>query len=427
MDQNPSPADPIAERSRLWGGMLCLLLLSATLLNYANRAAFTQNALPVQAAFETDDAGYGRAESRFAIGFALGGLLFGILADIISVRWLYPFVVVVWSLAGISSGLVQALFGLELSRFVLGLFEAGHWPCALRTTQRAFKPAWRTWGNSVLQSGASVGAVVTPLLVAAIYRWDPENWRLTFFVAGGFGLPWVVWWLASVNEADVRRPVIQTDESGAGQGQERELQEVPFLHLFLSRRWWLLLAVIVSINTFWHYVRVWLPVTLEKDHHYSHEFTAYFTSLYYAATFFGSLAAGSLTAGLTRQGWNVHRSRMAAFLIFGILSSFSIPAALMLRGNALLVTLLFVGFGSLGLFPIYYSLNQELSARNQGKVGGTLSFATWGILFFVHDWVGSVVKQDPSLRPYLFAATGCGPILAFTLLALFWIPRPASR
>ncbi len=412
--------------------MLLIVLLCATLLNYANRFAFTQNAVRIQQAFETeqafetDQAGYGRAAGKFALGFAIGGLLFGILADKISVRWLYPTVVVVWSLAGISSGLMTTMFGLGVSRFVLGLFEAGHWPCALRTTQRAFKPAQRTWANSVLQSGASLGAVLTPLLVAQLFLWDPGQWRWAFFIVGAIGLPWAVWWLATVSEADVRRPVIQTDEQSRGRGKERELQEVPFWRLFLTRRWWLLLWVVIWINLLWHYIRVWMPETLETDHKYRPEFVAYFTALYYLATFFGSLTSGWLIARLARADWNVHRARLTVFFVFALLSTMAIPAAFLPRGPWLLAALLVVAFGSLGLFPIYYSLNQELSARNQGKVGGTLAFSTWGILYFVHPAVGEMVKANPEVRPYLFAAVGLGPLLAWVVLALCWGQRPQS-
>jgi ACS family hexuronate transporter-like MFS transporter len=414
-------------RSRSWLWWVCLILLLATFLNYANRFAFTQNALPIQDAFQTNKEGYGTAAGYFGLGFAFGGLLFGVLADLISVRLLYPLVVLAWSLAGISSGLVDDLFGLSVSRFVLGLFEAGHWPCALRTTQRIFKPHQRTVGNSILQSGASLGAVLTPLLVLGLDIWDPEQWKVAFFLVGGLGFPWALAWLWIIRESDVRQPVIQTDEINPGPGEERELQEIPFFRIFLSRRWWVLLLVVVCINTLWHYIRVWMPDTLEDDHGYSHRFVQSFTSMYYLATFFGSLASGWLTAWLVGNGWNVFRSRLATFFVFALLSTCSIAAAFLPRGPLLLGTLLIVAFGSLGLFPIYYSLNQEISARHQGKVGGSLSFSTWGILYFVHPAVGRLVDANQAIRPYLFAAVGLGPLLACAALVLFWGSRPTRK
>ena len=416
-----------SKRSPLWTRVICLVLLSATLLNYANRFAFTQNALPIQETLATDETGYGEIAGLFGLGFACGSLVFGILADAISIRWLYPFVVVVWSLAGITSGLVESVAGMAVSRCMLGLFEAGHWPCALRTTQRVFLPGQRTWGNSLLQSGASMGAVLTPLLVLALYDWNPTQWRLIFFIVGGLGLPWAVWWLAMVRESDVRRPVIQTDEASNGPGEQRELQEIPFLHVFLTRRWWLLLVVVVCINTLWHYIRVWMPVLLEKDHGYSHAFVQKFTSLYYLSTFFGSVASGWLSVRLANSGWNVHRARLLVFFAFGLLASLSIPAAFMPKGTWLLATLLLVAFGSLGLFPVYYSLNQEISAKNQGKVGGTLGFSTWLILSQFHPLIGRLVDADPAIRPYLFAGVGLGPLIAFLVLAFLWGKRPTAE
>ena len=419
-----STADESAERSRNWRTMVLVVLLSATFLNYACRFAFTQNSVRIQESLDVGEKEYGAMAGRFGIGFACGGLLFGFLADKVSVRVLYPLVVVVWSLAGMTSGLVTTVFGLGASRFVLGLFEAGHWPCAMRTTQRTFLPAERTWANSVLQSGASLGAWATPLLVVWLLGQGTEAWRLAFLITGGLGIPWALWWWLTVSESDVRRPVIQTDEHGSG--EQRELVEIPFYQVFLTRRWYLLLIVVICINTLWHYVRVWMPLMLEKDHGYSPEFTGYFTSLYYLCTFAGALASGWLTMRMSRWTGNVHRGRLLTFLIFALLSSLSIPAAFLPAGRLLLGCLLVVAFGSLGLFPIYYSLNQEISARNQGKVGGTLGFSTWFLLSLMHPAIGGLVEQNPEIRPWLFATTGLGPIIAFATIALFWGQRPGD-
>jgi hypothetical protein len=89
----------------------------------------------------------------------------------------------------------------------------------------------------------------------------------------------------------------------------------------------------------------------------------------------------------------------------------------------LLGLLLLIAFGTLGVAPIYYSLNQEMSGRNQGKVGGSLSFLLWLILGAMQGEIGQHVKEDPSIRPYLFAAVGVLPLIACAALALFWGKR----
>lgn len=442
MSDLENKADSDRPRSRAWLVGLFALLFGATFLNYSQRFVFTQNTTKIQRAFageanslssdQEDDKrrnvqAYSRAASRFSLGFAFGSLLFGILADWVSIRWLYPIVVLVWSVAGIASGMSETVVGLAASRFVLGLFEAGHWPCALRTTQRTFLPASRTAANSILQSGASIGAVVTPLLVLLIHYMNPAAWRQSFFLVGALGVPWVVAWLLLVRESDVRRQVIQTDETSPDVGQRRELVEIPLWRIFCTRRWWILLVTVICINTVWHFIRVWMTDWLENYHGYSHEFVTQFTSVYFLCTFFGSLASGGFIAWLAGRSWNVHRARLTTFLLFALLTAVVVPAAFMPKGILLLGCLLIVAFGSLGLFPVYYSLNQEISARHQGKVGGSLGFSTWFILSFFHDWVGGLIADHPDSRKVVFCVVGLAPLAAFLLLRFGWGSRPGMK
>lgn len=439
-------------RSKTWTIYLFLLLFSATLLNYAARFVFTQNTSNIQFEFKAnqgfeslaalreaadkdpeinvdeflDKTAYAKAASRFALGFAFGALIFGVLADVISIRLLYPIVVVVWSIAGIATGMVDSVTGLWVSRLFVGLFEAGHWPCALRTTQRTFHPAQRTAANSILQSGASIGAVLTPLLVLFYFHNYPTEWRQAFLIVGLCGIPWAICWLIVVREADVNRPVIQTDEISSGKGTDQELVEIPFWKIFTTRRWWVLLFTVICINTVWHFIRVWMVDWLENVHGYDSDFVAKFTSAYFLSTFAGALASGATISWLIKRDWNVHKARMTVFVVFACLTALIVPAAFMPKGNLLLGVLLLVAFGSLGLFPIYYSLNQEISAKHQGKVGGSLGFATWFLLYFFHGWVGAKIEAVPNSRQIIFCAVGLLPFLAFFVLKSYWGQRPGT-
>src|SRR6266851_591436 len=155
----------LPERSRHWKWWVCGLLLLATTVNYMDRQTLSQMAVRVQNEFGLSNLDYARIESGFALAFAAGALLMGWLADRINVRWLYPTAVLVWSAAGFVTGFATGFYSLLACRFLLGLAEAGNWPCALRTTQHILPPAERTMGNSILQSGAAFGALLTPLIV----------------------------------------------------------------------------------------------------------------------------------------------------------------------------------------------------------------------------------------------------------------------
>ena len=422
---NPARDDSEMSRSRLL--VVCGILLTATLINYACRMTFNQNKPQIEEAFQIKDKLYGEVEAYFGLGFACGGLLFGVLSDFVKVRWLYPAVVLAWAAAGASSAWVDSVFGLEVSRFLLGLFEAGHWPCALRTTQRLFKPAQRSWGNSLLQSGAALGAILTPLLIAAVHRRDPTQWRATFLITGLLAVPWVIVWWLTVSDADLQRPVIATDERASGVGEERTLREHgSWWELLTSARWWVLIVITISINTTWQFIRVWLPGTLEQQKGYDHEFTQYFMSAYYGATFLGSLGAGWLVSRLAQGGVNVHRARVAIFLGCSLLVLWAVPTAFFEPGWLYLGSWLVIGVGGLGMFPIYYSLNQELSAKRQGRVSGLLSFTSWLMQFFVNRRVGRAFESAPDSQPYFFGAIGVLPLLACLVLIAFWGRRDES-
>src|SRR5262249_54205137 len=148
-----------------WKWWVCGLLLLATMLNYMDRQTLSLTVTSIYQEFGHRPSLYGLAEAAFSVAFALGALLVGWMADRWNVFWIYPSLVVLWSLAGFATGFVQGWAGLIVCRFLLGLAEAGHWACSLRTTQHLLPSEKRSLGNGILQSGAAVGAIITPLAV----------------------------------------------------------------------------------------------------------------------------------------------------------------------------------------------------------------------------------------------------------------------
>ena len=77
----------------------------------------------------------------------------------------------------------KAYLGFMICRIVLGFFEAGHWPCALVTTRLILSRGDRTLGNSILQSGSSLGSILTPLVVLPMVSDHLGGWRSPFTAA----------------------------------------------------------------------------------------------------------------------------------------------------------------------------------------------------------------------------------------------------
>src|SRR5213076_1504983 len=102
--------------------------------------------------------------------------------------------IIIWSGAAMAHAFARGLVSLSAFRFFLGLGEAGNWPGAAKVIAEWFPPRERAFGMAIFNGGASMGAVLGPLLVA---RWlDPLlGWRATFLVVGVFGFIWLAAWL----------------------------------------------------------------------------------------------------------------------------------------------------------------------------------------------------------------------------------------
>jgi ACS family hexuronate transporter-like MFS transporter len=412
--------EPAPPRGPWFRWYVCGLLLLATTVNYMDRQTLANAASRVKADFQLTNEQYGELETFFGLAFAGGALGFGFLVDRVGVRWLYPGVLLAWSAMGIATGWAQTFAGLLACRTLLGLFESGHWPCALKTTQRLLPASQRTLGNSILQSGASVGAIITPLVMAAMLTEEVGSWRLAFQVIGAAGLVWAVLWLPAVRASDLAAP---PEEASRRDGTALSSATV-------VRKLCVLIVVVATINTCWHLFRVWLPLFLQEGRGYSERFALGFTSAYYVATDVGCLLAGWASIALHRRGLSVGTARWLVFTTCAVGTALSIGVAYTPRGGLLLTQLLVIGAASLGLFPCYYSLTQELSARHQGKISGFLGMAAWLSAAPMHKFFGRLVDQTHSYD-LGFAVVGCLPLVAAVVWWLAWeLPereRPAHR
>ncbi len=406
---------PARQRAGSWKWWVCGLLLLASAINYMDRQTLANAAVRISAQFHLSQEQYGNLEFAFGWAFAAGSMGFGALVDRCSARWVYPVVLALWSAVGFSTGLVTSYHGLLTCRLLLGLFEGGHWPCAIKTTQRLLAPADRALGNSVLQSGASIGAIVTPLLIRAMLTTQPDSWRRPFQLIGAIGLLWIVLWLISVRAGDLTKPS-SPDEAGA------TTPRLARVNAGFARRLLTLCFISAAINTCWQTLRAWLPKFLQQGRGYAEADALGFNALFFVATDVGCLGAGALTLWLTRRGRSVHGARSAVFGGCAALSALTIAAAWLPKGWPLLLALLLAGGGALGVFPIYHALTQELSADHQGKVTGITGVAAWIFSSPAQHLFGRLIDRTGSFDLGL-ALAGVLPLAAFLALWWFWNTR----
>jgi MFS transporter, ACS family, hexuronate transporter len=400
-------------RSTSWKWWICGLLLCASAINYMDRQTLANAAVRISQQFQLSQEQYGNLELGFGWAFAVGSLLFGVLVDRFPVRWVYPAALLLWSTMGFLTGLVESYNGLLVCRTLLGFFEAGHWPCAVKTTQRLLEPADRSMGNSLLQSGTSIGAIVTPLIMRMLLTPELGSWRAAFQVVGAVGLLWIVAWFAMIRKGELDTVPVGSSSTGTGQSVTPFVRDVLF-----SRRMLVIIVVIALINTSWQLLRAWLPKFLQEGRGYAESEVLYFTSVFYVATDVGVLGAGALTLWLHKRGVTVFNARCIGFSCCAVMAATALFVMVLPKSWLLLATLLFVGAGALGVFGIYHAFTQDLTRTHQGMVTGVAGVAAWA-LSPAHKYFGRLVDHTGSFD-LGFAIAGCLPLLALICIWLFW-------
>lgn len=410
-----------SSQASLWRWVICLLLMQATIINYMDRMALNQMSRRIMEAFDLNNTQYGILESAFSIAFALGAISVGTIVDKVSVRWVYPFMVLGWSCAGIFTGFANSFWMLLGCRFLLGLFEAGNWPCAVRTTRGILSPQERSFGNSLFQSGTALGAVIAPEVIDTILKWadangTPDAWRLPFQMIGSLGLLWILLWFAMVPKRMISFQ--GTPEQPAATDGAAHFSEV-----LRDLRFWALLAMVVALNITWHGYRSWLPLYLQKQRGYTESEMNRFSTLYYIVADVGAWTVGLSTWGLCRLGVELHLSRMFTIGLCALLALCTLSIPFLPDGLVLQAGLLVVAFAALGLFPSYFALSQELSAKHQGKVTGTLGLIAHGSLGLIFYPLEGVICDATHSYEWVLGGIGVFPVLAFVLLLWLWPPK----
>jgi ACS family hexuronate transporter-like MFS transporter len=396
-------------RSHTWKWYVCGLLLLATTINYMDRVTLANASVRVTKEFGLSEEQYGNLELIFGWAFAAGSLVFGLLADRVRVYWLYPVVLAGWSVMGMGSGWTSSYTELLVCRMLLGFFEAGHWPCALKTTFALLDEKDRTMGNSVLQSGASIGAIVTPQIMKALMTDDIGSWRGAFVIVGAVGLGWVVVWFVSMRPRELE--TAPQAEKAAGGPQ--------LFDLIFSRRFWALALLITGTQTVWHIYRVWLMKFLQTGRGYSEAEALNFQSAYYIATDVGCVLAGVVSIWLAKRGLDAHGARRWVYAGACLLTSLSVALPWLPQGWLLLGVLLIIGGGALALFPCYYSFVQEISATHVGRITGLLSMWVWAVTSPLHKLFGWIADKTGSYDEGLVIA-GLAPWLGVIAMKLLW-------
>jgi ACS family hexuronate transporter-like MFS transporter len=458
-----------------WGWWVCWFLFASTALSYMDRQAVAVVGERVKGEFHVDNEGFGWILAAFQLPYALFQVPAGLLADRGDVRRTYAAAVVFWSLAAIAVAWSPTLAALMLFRAALGLGESFNWPCALRVTATVLPPADRGLGNGIFNSGAAVGAVLTPLIVVPLTVW--LGWRAAFALIGAAGLLWAVAWIVAVYGP--ARPLFDKESPADAPGGRltgpalsafsalvvasalitalgfgllpaewkrsafwlggaclmfgslavarmlpmawlgRDNWAVALGEVVRLRRFWVLVVVSISINVCWHFLVNWLPTYLNQYRNMAFVTGSLLSAVPFLAADVGNLAGGAASRSLARRGLKTSTSR--AVVLVGCVFLISAGAGVgAIRDNTVTVVLLSVmALGTAAFMANYFAYCQEVSERRTGLVVGILGGL--GNLFAAgfSPIVGKIADRTGGFGP-VFLIVGLLPFVGLGAILIGW-------
>jgi MFS family permease len=163
-----------AERQTLLAGSLGWMLDAMDVMLYSLVLAF----LIREFAMDTRIAGL--LNSLTLLASAIGGLLFGWIADRIGRTRALMASIALYSVASAACGFAHSIAQLASFRFLLGLGMGGEWTAGAALIAETWRPAHRGKALGLMQSSYAIGEAIAAMVVALVL--PHFGWRAVFFV-----------------------------------------------------------------------------------------------------------------------------------------------------------------------------------------------------------------------------------------------------
>jgi len=195
-----------AERQTLVAGGLGWMLDAMDVMLYSLVLAF----LIREFAMDTRTAGF--LNSLTLIASAIGGFLFGWVADRIGRTRALMASIVLYSIASAACGFSRTIPQLAIFRFLLGLGMGGEWTAGAALIAETWRPEHRGKALGLMQSTYAIGEAIAALVVAVVL--PHFGWRAVFFV-GVLPALLVFWIRRRVPEPTLWKQRTRTNRPGA--------------------------------------------------------------------------------------------------------------------------------------------------------------------------------------------------------------------
>jgi len=306
----------------------------------------------IQKEFQFDSATAGLLASVTLLASAIGGILFGVIADYVGRTKALIATILIYSFCSAGTATAQSLLQLILWRSLLGLGMGGEWSSGSVLVSETWPAEHRGKAIGIMQSGWALGYILAALVSAFIL--PRYGWRALFLV-GVLPALLTIWIRRRVPEPEVWN-VAQTSSLQPAQFFKEKLSAI-FQPTLLRRT--LIATLLTSFVLFAYWgLFTWLPGFLSKPlaqggAGMSIVKTSGWIIPMQIGAFFGYLSFGFIADRFGRK---------PAFIFYLVVAAILVPIyGQMARNDAMLLLLgPFIGFFGSGYFSLFGAMLAEL-------------------------------------------------------------------
>ena len=347
----------------------------ATVLNYVHRLSFNYLSADGPLRKLIPDDAFGYLGTAFFVAYMLSNAFSGFVIDRLGTRLGYSLCMAFWTTAGLLHAFVITPLQFGICRFLLGIGEAGNWPAAIRLTAEWFPPHERSTASGIFNSGAALGAIIVPPLVAWLSI--SYGWQYTFIILAVFGYLWVaVFWF--------------TYYTPGTSAAIKKTRIIPPLKLLKTRFVSTFTLSKIFLDPVWYFVTFWIGRYLADVHHWNIKQIGWFAIIPFLMADVGNIIGGYFTQFIIKRGVPIPKARKLAVAISGGIMGLSLLLAPLIVTTPMSALIIFgcSGFG----FTAY---NANSLAFPADVVPKTSAASVWG-LACVGAGLGGAVFQSLS-------------------------------
>ncbi len=270
----------------------------------------------------------------FMVAYGLSQMFSGKLYDKIGTRKGFSISALVWGVSDLLTSLATGVKSIGACRIGLGLGVAGPWPGTVKSNAEWFPQKERAMAQGFFNAGASIGAILAPILIALIY--SAVGWKWTFVVIGILAPIWIIPWLIVNKKGPKEHPWVTDKEreyiiSGQPECRVKDDKGLSWKQLLSRRKSYAVILGRFFLDPIWWMFVTWLPIYLGQHYGMDIKQLAAHMWIPYVGAGLGSIAGGWVSSRLIQRGRSVGFARKSSIAIGAVILLPSLVAVAFVR------------------------------------------------------------------------------------------------